>query len=486
MIKIHIKIRIILWSILACVILWLLYMAVVPSGKITYVYDFKKDNYFISKLTPDARVEERQNNKQKIIGDPVYFSLRTPRRFNKAKLTLKYKRCKQEPQCAPANLPIIEVGALVDKTVWRYDLEPIENYIINQLALAWDMIEENGAILLQRRKKYNSIDEFLKNPPPVGEIALYNYDLKSDFILPGYIPGDKKVEFKRPLRGPYQFYTYIKGEDLDFTFFFTDINENKDPDPIDMNLYFGGRLIDARHLDDDGISEDNGRASLARGLDFKLSDLPEGVYKIELRSNDDIITDKIITKQRKLAFINKIWLYKSGRKIEDLNIFTDSRTLNAQTANPESLQTIKLADGDLSIDQTYKQFTSGLKGTSTKFFLEHDDIIISGDGVFSFTQKGLINPSIKKINAALDINGEGINYVIADYRLPKKLDGWQEAEARMDLADAYREAGKYSFIISIPGLKADDEIGDWIEADEIRINLTGKNLWGKIKEIFNL
>ena len=105
-------------------------MAVVPSGKITYVYDFKKDNYFISKLTPDARVEERQNNKQKIIGDPVYFSLRTPRRFNKAKLTLKYKRCKQEPQCAPANLPIIEVGALVDKTVWRYDLEPIENYIM--------------------------------------------------------------------------------------------------------------------------------------------------------------------------------------------------------------------------------------------------------------------------------------------------------------------------------------------------------------------
>ncbi|MBU4375493.1 hypothetical protein KKH38_03260, partial [Patescibacteria group bacterium] len=99
-------------------------MAIVPSGKISYVRrDFgispPNYNYFISKLTPEDRVALTSEAKLpagslaswKITGDPVYFSLRTLRKFDKAKLTLKYKN--------ENALPIIEAGILADSVVWR-------------------------------------------------------------------------------------------------------------------------------------------------------------------------------------------------------------------------------------------------------------------------------------------------------------------------------------------------------------------------------
>ena len=149
------KIRTTLWSILALTVLWLFYMAIVPSGKITYIQDFNQDNYFIQKLTPAERIEDKRNGAQKIIGDPVYFSLRTPRRFDSAKVTIKYKN--------NSDLPIIETGVLVDKVLWRYDTKLVENKIIDRLAMVWNAIENNGTILLQKQKKYNSIEEFLNN-----------------------------------------------------------------------------------------------------------------------------------------------------------------------------------------------------------------------------------------------------------------------------------------------------------------------------------
>ncbi|MCG2700957.1 hypothetical protein L6267_02200, partial [Candidatus Parcubacteria bacterium] len=209
------KIRILFWGILFGFVCWLLYMAIAPSGKISYVRrDFgispPNYNYFISKLTPEDRVELVQGTKlpigslvpQKITGDPVYFSLRTLRKFDKAKLTLKYKN--------ENALPIIEAGILADSVVWRYDLQPVENKIIDQLSLAWDVIMEGEAILLQREKKYNSIDEFLNNMPDNKEIALYNYNLAQKYLLPDYEKSNENLILDCALRGAYQFYVYIK------------------------------------------------------------------------------------------------------------------------------------------------------------------------------------------------------------------------------------------------------------------------------------
>lgn len=458
-------------------VVWFFYMAVVPFGKIVYVQNFKNDkNYFIQKLTPAERVKETEGGSQKIIGNPVYFALRTPRRFNYANLEIKYKN--------NSNLPIIEAGVLMDKTVWRYDVKPVENKVIDDLVEKWEVLRQNGIMLLQKQKRYNSIDEFLENLPSRSEIALYNYNLENKFLLADYQASSQEKVINQALRGNYQIYTYIKNEDLDFDFSFQDINVNKDTDPIEINLYYENQLIDSRHLDDDGIASDNGAMSQIRELKLLTRNLSEGVYKIEIKANDDIITKKITTKQNKIGFIDRIWLADDNKR--NFSIYTDSNYISAQTINPAKLQELQSGDKKLDLKETYKQFDLDLaRATSSEIKLQKDDVIISGNGVFSFDREQLINPDFEKVNYRTKIENSNINYILANYESPKIDDGWKIANVELDLNNAYREFSKYSIMFAIPGLKTDDDIDDNIEIKEIKVELEGTTLWEKIKKLLN-
>jgi len=60
---------------------------------------------------------------------------------------------------------------------------------------------------------------------------------------------------------------------------------------------------------------------------------------------------------------------------------------------------------------------------------------------------------------------------LAKYESPQEEDGWKINSAEFNLDQAYQEKGKYSFLISIPGLKADDDINDGLEIGDIRVDL---------------
>lgn len=468
-----------LLTLLLLTVSWILFKAVVPSGKITYIYDFSKDNRFISRLTPDARIEPKINNKQKIIGNPIYFNLDTPRKFNNANLTIKYK---YDENKYPISL--IEAGILADNILWRYNLKPIKNTIIDELALQWNILKQDDIILLQREQKYNNIDNFLKNIPISRSVALYNYALQKEFIAPNYLPSQEKIKITNALKGPYQFYTYLKNEDLYYKFTFVDVNENKDSDPIELLFTYGGQLIDKRELVDDGIANDNNKISKPRTIEFKLANLPEGVYKIELRTNDDIITKEIITKQTKFSFLNKIRLADDDNT--NIDLYTDSKKIQVLTTNPAKLQTIKINDNKLDLNKTYKQFNYKTTNSLNNIILEHDDIILSGDGVFSFIEDGIINPAFQKVDENLNVDIHGVDYILAKYNIQEQKDEWKEAYVNFNLNNAFIKkgdflkgflgGGTYSFLLSIPELNAEDDIDDWIEISEIKFDLTGKSI----------
>lgn len=476
------KLRIFFWSILAIIVFWLFWMAIVPSGSIVYFKDFSDEkDEFILPLTPEERVELIFDGTQKIIGDPVYFFLRTPRRFEKAKMTIKYRN--------KSDLDIIETGVLMNKDLWQFDLKPIENKIVDQLSLAWDVIREGDLILLQRNRNYNSIDEFFDNLPLTEKIATYNYDIKNDFVLENYeaspeVNSGEMLDAIK-LRGQYQFYTYIKNEDLDFNFDILDLNKNKGEDNISIELYYADQLIDSKDLEDDGVVDDFGEILKAREVEFEVSSLPEGVYKIIVNANDDIVSS-FTTKQSKISFINKVWIYEGG---DDLELFTDIRKMSAQTVNPGSLQAINFGDQALDVSETFKLFDAKLSSDNedkiNKINLEKNDVILSGNGIFSLSEDSYFNPNIQKIDNDIDINAAGIDYVIADYVSPQVEGDWKVAEINFDIANAYREFYKYQFLLSIPGLEVEDGVEDYIEVDEIKIELEGTSLWEKISRLIS-
>lgn len=454
-------IRIILWLALALISGWFIYLKIVPSGSISYTYDFSRPEFFIGKLTPTERVELDEANKQaKIKGGPVYFSLKTPRRFERAKVAVKFKNT--------TDFPVMEIGLLNDKKTGSYDLKPLENKIIDRLSLAWPVIYgENGVRLIEREKKYDKVEQFLNNLPAREEIALYNYNLKNNFLLAGYEPTheNKLIDYK--FRGSYQFYTYIKQEPLDYIFNFNDLGSNN---RVEIKVYSPDGLIYS-------VVGDKRQAAV------KIDGLPEAVYRLTVMADDKIITDSILSRQNRFVLINKFWL-AAGYK-ESPVLFTNSRLINAQTINPASLGKIKIGDNFLDVKETYKQFsTKNLSGTA-KIELSKDDMIISGDGLFSLAENGLFDPRFKKADSQLDINGEKINYVLADYQTPVSADGWQTAAAEFDLTKAYKENGKHQFLISIPGLKAEEPAAGEIIIKEIKVELAGRGLREKFKKYFS-
>lgn len=476
------RIRIIIAFVSISGIFGLVYMAVIPGGKITYTKDFENESFFINKFTPVDRVNGASGGTQKIIGDPVYFSLRTPRRFDQAKLTIKYKN--------NSGRPLIEAGVLADKVIWRYDLKPLENRTIDQVGLAWSQTREGDLILLQKDKKFASLADFFKNLPPHDQIAVYNFQPDHEFILPGYVKNERETAVKIPLQGDYQFYTYIKNETLFFKFRIRDLNMNRDSDQAVINLYYRGKLIDAREMPDDGIISDKGQASQAKELLLEIPGLPEGAYKIEFRANNDIITDEIITRQQKLAFIDKIDLAGSGKS--EFAVFTDSSFTGFMTDNPASLQNIEKDGGTIAVGKTYELYTTKNKNAVTKFILNKDDITISGNGNFSFSSGSLFRPEFVSVDDHLDVKTAGINFIIAKYETPGNEDGWQVASADFDIRNAYREqAGvfasgpsRYSFMISVPGLIVQNAEQEYLEIDEIKVELTGSSLLEYIKNKF--
>ncbi len=459
------KIRLILGSGLFGVVFFLLWQGVVPLGEITYSSDLKDGNDFIGKLDPDTRIED---GGRRIIGDPVYFSLRTPRSFQSVELEILYRN---------EDFPLLEAGMLIDGDRWRYQTQPLENRIIDELLEDWHVLKENGLLLLQKQQGFQSKDDFLNNLPDFSEIAVYNYNLDREFILPDYKATSSSQTIDLDFRGSYEFYTYIKEEDLEFEFQVQDKNENEGPSPININLFFQGKLIDNEYLPDDGVVEAIGEKTPPRRVSLKTEDLPEGVYKIELKANDDIITRQISTSQQKLSFANQVRLAEEARSHE---FYVTGRELSAQVSNPAYRQALVLDSEELPLTQAYKRFITKLDCHPCFLDTESGGLILSSDGVFSLSQEALIDPSINRVDANLDVEREGIEYILAEYTPPEKKGDYRLARARFDLSSAYKEDGEYGLMLSVPGLRAEDDSGQYIELEEIRVNLKGRNLWQKL------
>jgi len=481
--NIIITIRIILWSLVVFIITGFLYLAIVPSGEIEYSFDFNKKNGFIGKLKPEERLQFSDKKfRNKIIANPVYFNLYTPRPFETAELEIKYKN--------KGDISLLEAGVLVDNISWNYDLKPVQNKLIDQLSLVWEKKNENNLLILKRPDDASSTYEcnFFNNnatSTDINNLAVYNYKPKITYVLNDYEAGNgelKDLNNFHPLRASWQINTYIKSETLNFNFSFQDLNLNKDENSIDLLLFYEDELIDSHNL-----SLEDVQTQEKLNLEFKLANLPEGLYKIVLRASDDIITTNIKTAQSKLVFINKLRLFKNNNS-DGFSLFTNSKKIQSKTIYPDSLQKIKIEKEELNLKETYHQFesdishlvaTSGIKMLDIK----KDGIFLSGDGVFSFSYNNFFNPKIKKAIKGINVNNSNINCIIADYKIPFKNDDCYIAHVFFNLKKAYRENNIYSFMISAPDLKMDDDWDDYLEIEQIKVKLRGRSLKEKISSI---
>ncbi len=478
------KFRLFLGLILFILVLAFLYLKIVPFGSIAYSRDytsqFRSGKGFIYGFTPAERVDLKSGEGPRVIGDPVYFSLFTPRTFDKAKVTIVYR------DNLGLDTPLIEAGVLADNIVWRYELRPIDNKTLDYLMLRWHKSEDNGYLFLQKNQNYSSPFD-LERDLAKGQIkgcqnglenclAVYNFSPNYDYQIANYQPAIPLV-LDKPLRGAHQFYIYLKNEPLRLDFFLVDLNQDLKAAPIEIILSSGSKVIATESLADPNLKPRSGETE-EKIVTLTEKNLPAGIYKVEVKITNDMVIKKIVSSVDRLAFINKIWPVSNTGP---LTLYTDSNYLQVKALTPASLQTLSFAGQDFKVGVAYEQFDfktdSKIKDKEIK--LKKDDLILENNGVFAWSPASLFNPTLPKVDRFFSVNTSA-SYIIADYKKPSEEEGVKTATAEFNLKGAYREKGKYSFLISVPGLKTEDEADDYLEIYKIKIELEGRTLWQKI------
>ena len=463
-----------------------LWLKIIPGGEVTYTKDYSRPlnsgQGFIYNITPQDRVDEDTSNLPRVIGDPVYFSVFTPRPFSEAELTISYYRHLN------IGTPIIETGVLADNIVWRYDLQPIENRIIDNLKSSWQILSEDP-LILQINETYNDKNEFLDdlssgklkdcgNGNPINCVAVYNYDIE---VSPkfSFLESERELTIDVPLRGTHSFYVYTNKSSLDFNIEFVDLNLDKDSDPISLILYQGQEIIANSDLPDTGNQGSTENEEL-RELSLSVNDISEGVYKLEVKISDDVVIKQIVSSTNRLVFSRKIWPVSYG---QDIEVYTDANYLFLKALGPASVQGFSFGNEEFSLKEPYlkKEFNLSNPEAINKITLEKDDIILENSGVFSFSKNTFFNPQLKRVDNYFEPS-EDIKYIVANYQSPEQTgDGLLTQSAKLNMTGVYREKGRYNFAISIPNLETNEET--YIEIKKIDINFSGRTIWQKL---FNL
>ncbi|MBT5337785.1 hypothetical protein HN858_02190 [Candidatus Falkowbacteria bacterium] len=83
--------KIVVTAGLLILFLFLIYQKLVPNNSLTYNYNFSGQERFIQGFYPEGRVAQ-YDDLQRIIFEPVYLDVYSPRTFKKAKVILRYYR----------------------------------------------------------------------------------------------------------------------------------------------------------------------------------------------------------------------------------------------------------------------------------------------------------------------------------------------------------------------------------------------------------
>ncbi|MFA6524971.1 MAG: hypothetical protein WCT33_01720 [Patescibacteria group bacterium] len=462
----------------------------VPLGKLEVAYDFTEGSDYISKLEPWQRLlppeESNGDWSQAMKDDLVYFDVKIPRWFQSVSAEITFQN---------NAVPILEIGARAD-LAGNYLSAPLQNKLIDSLEWSKSLLSETT--LYQRNNKYSDVTSFVQQPPNKEIIGEYFYDLKLDKIISGYKKSQKETIIDRSLRGKHTLYTYLKDEELNFSFDKFDLNWYAGPDDLKIEVYRqnNGEKIYSASLEDDGDVGITGIYQPVQNLSVKIPNLEEGVYRIEIGANEDTVVNKISTRQSLIVFARSIFLIDNEEYYKNITpgsrptkLFTASSTVAFKTSHPAGLQKVIADNQSVNIDVVNRDFKFQNNSGLMQISIPSNDLTLNFSGFVAFASSQYFNPfpeNIVGINSNTDV--ESLDYVITKYLTPRSAGDWLVNSATFDLNKLYKDKNdNIRLRISAPLLSG---TGGVVKISEIRISyekppLTLQNLPNKIKSYLN-
>lgn len=431
--------------------------ALVLDGRLSVSTDFVRPAPFVSEPKPSGRLapaakDDTGRVTSALVGDPLYVDLAPPGKFDTVTMSVRFEN---------AGHPLIELGALGSAIDEQYVRRPAENRLID--ALSWPRVSSGELTLLQRTRKYASVDEFLRNPPDRAAVATYRASASFPYVLPGYVPADAPRETEISLRGQHRMYVYVKDEPLAMTLRVQDMNRQPGADPVVLSVYRDGEDAPVARtvLEDDGNAKDDQRSSKLRAVAVNVPKPAPGLYEIEFTANPDVFIRGIVTRQRKLVFAKKLYLGDHvgySDRTDAASVLALGQLIVVRTPHGESTQTVTVGGAKTVIDQPNVRYFAplGERAGFVPVVSPKRDILLETDGVFALDRDAAFDPlpmDVEWHTTAADLDSRDIEYVLTSYEPPADKDGLKVAETTFALADlAKTKEGAYRFVISAPGI----------------------------------
>lgn len=445
--------------LLTAFVAYIFLVNIMPFG-ITVHYNLQQNDKAISPLGPKNRVKIESINGQNIFHqthDLIYFTTKMPFAFDDATVKITYRN--------PSDDQTIALG-FRDQNTWHYDTKPMDIPFFNNLS--WSAIGTSPPILYQRNQTFGTVENFLTNPPKNALIGTYAYDTAIGSTAPtmqDYKPSTTGTIIDTPLRGKHTFSVYLKKEPFRITIEKQDLNWYDDPDPVTVNVYKDQDLVYQVIADDDGIIDNSQKTLAPQEITIQNPgpDLPEdGIYKIVIDANADTIIKKITTNLHKIVFSGSLFPAGNSQSYGTVisstsatTFYTNALLLSATSFHETGLQTITVGNQVVPITRVKNTYPITPKDDITKVSIPNGDIVLNGfQGYFAFSEDQFFEPTkyhILPITSKDDVNL--VDYIIADYFPPQKIEDWQIAERTFDIRSAFIKNGTLSWLIMAPHLK---------------------------------
>ncbi|MFC1721666.1 hypothetical protein ACFL0Z_02015 [Patescibacteria group bacterium] len=444
------------------------------NGVISQVRTFPAsgDTGLISDFYPANRTAEVQYENgykmRPIINDNAYFDVRLPATsFQDLALEIWWQR--------PANISEVRLGIPRGPEFQFQELLMSHRYLD---ALDWPIITEGQLTLWQKEPAQSSIDEFLGNPPQDKLTAVHPTAPTPQLFLDDYQPNSETKQLPSDLQGPHSFFTYIKDENLQFTFTKADLSEPLPGTPQVARIAdFRGRELKKIDITSPGDYE------------FNVADLSEGLYRIDVLVGENSVLKDIETNLSSLVSRGQIWL-AAGSEPTSITLLGDN--LTALVAKEEGKQKLTIEDTeyhltDISQREHITEAFPEILIDETEILTERGDVKLASDGgYFAFTDtKQIFNP-VPSYTFQLTPETSPEEFGEADYVLAAWLPPAREGDLLINeyqepVRTLYSEDRKITYALIIPELS---ETCDEILVNKIKASFSRNPLsWAEMKRL---
>jgi hypothetical protein len=429
------------WILAIAGIAWLVVQRFPPSGTVSFDVPFDGRSAWIDPFLPAERVtspgvQDGGWSGQRVMGDPVYGSLRVPGAYDDVSVAVEFR---------PARQPLLELGVQQSPDPESYEFTPI--WFEPLEAEAWRPVSSGDRSGFVRA---GSSGDLLTDPP--SERLLAWHASATMPLLEDAGIAEKTTPLS--LRGAHDFWAIPASGTIAFTFEFQDANRSKGSDAIVIRVTRDGEEV---RSDAVGVG---GSRDVKMGRVFSKSIRIErakpGVYRIQVIMDDDLFIRSVRTASPR-------WVVGPRLVFGDLVgyststppgiAWSDSRHLVLETFHQEGLQSVTFGSGSAVLAKTHEQVRLDRKDAGSApqtIVAPKGDIRIVGDGWFAFSRDAFFSPEPRRVTAETDLEREGISAVLTPYVRPKALgEGWYRAVVRFKLDPSL---DRVRLALSAPGI----------------------------------